>query len=141
MQLSKSINVQRAGDIVGVVGGAASILLAMCTAELDVVKTSKPGREILTAFTENNQRRTIPDRVWRYMAADQQFVADMSKPLLAYTFSAVAPAPERKRLFSCRYNKLDDPKSVDLKKRLAEFEKKIGDMAQGMASLFDRLDN
>jgi hypothetical protein len=44
LQLDKSIHVQRGGDIIGVVGNAASIFFAVCTAELDHPdKGDEPG--------------------------------------------------------------------------------------------------
>ena len=99
--------------------------------------------EVLASFVDRNERHTIPDRVWRYMAGDQPFVDDMKKPVMTYNFSRTEPskpAHPKQKLIGCRYHKVDDGEIKDIKKSLTELEKKIGDMAQGMVGMLNQLD-
>jgi hypothetical protein len=149
MQLSKALSVQRAGDIVGVVGGVATIVFAVCTAELpDASEKAKPGLAVLAPFADENKgdrpEKRIPEHVWRYMARDQHFVEDMRQPVVTYHFSTAAVAaapPPKKKLISCHVNAKPDNAVTDVAKRLSDLEKKIGDMTDGMASLLTKLGN
>lgn len=77
LQLSHSLTVQRAGDIVGVGGGIITALFALCTADINIPDPlpgynpgdngpppPTPTGRLFQAFADNNQSHQIPAEVW-----------------------------------------------------------------------------
>ena len=135
LQLSSNISVQRAGNILGVVGGATTIVLAMCTAELDAPAPTKTALELVNSVSDQNQRSLIPSALWHYMSKDDRFLATMGTAL---------PAPpsqtKKKKFLSCRYNKLEDHELAEISNRLTAMEKKIDEMMQAISNMSKQLD-
>ena len=139
MQLSKDLTVQHIGDIVGVVGSAASILFALCTAELPRATSvqTAAAMEFLDSFADNNRNLRIPDRVWRYMnAAGGPFLDDMQTAVLNVK-ALPSAAPSKGMLSGCRVH-AHDTKLESISTSMASVEAKLGEMNQAMTRMLQQ---
>jgi hypothetical protein len=67
LQLNSSAHVQQAGDVLGVVGGAVTAVLNICTADWNVKDQNDDGdapSKLLKAFPDQNRSDVLPPDVW-----------------------------------------------------------------------------
>ena len=136
LQLTSSKDVQRAGNILGVVGGGLTIVSALCTAELENPDPkAKAAIAIIDSVADNNKENLIPASVWGYLRdyTNKDFFDHMQKEALP------KPLPEpnkRKAFLACEYNKKGNEEKVEkIEIRLSEINEKLDEINQALVRI------